>query len=115
MSHISELPPDEYVVIETKLAMSDPATAWMLLHALDLALHPWGEPGVVPAVQSYGEYWATLPLRNNALRLVWMYVDHVSVAAMGSEATSYDLNEFRDITRADGWRFRPRWTPEPPE
>lgn len=123
LDHLETLPPAQHAAIEVELLMNEPAVAREVLRQLDLALHPWGEPGVVP--EEPGLYWWSwedadiddeqdgTPLRAELLMAprgpewhveCWPHV----IATAEQLRTSVDGHTGRRSM------FRKRWTPEAP-
>lgn len=114
------LPVGEFVAIEVELLMLEPAIAKAMLCALDLALHPWGAPGVVPTEP--GEYWLDdgvedEPWPVTILAYVLNQRPYVSIhnEAQGSPDWSGKRHFFDESDELfSGFCFRRRWTPEGP-
>ena len=84
----------------------------------DADAFPWGEPGEKPTEP--GEYWVIT--EHGAVRPAELLDSHdIPGAGLRHTIWSWPLDvgyrrwSVDEHARSAGWRFRPRWTPAPPE
>jgi hypothetical protein len=87
-----------------------------LMHALDLALHPWGKPGAIPTVPgAYSWQWRYDDDTWLDESPVIIYTAEVTGGlALDHLGGTYRPADLANLRGSKNVRFRKRWTPEAP-